>query len=63
MKDPSTFWSIILIIGFFGWIGSVFAFIFKAIDENDRLIKKKALFWYVIFVICYALWIIGMRQA
>ncbi|OGL49787.1 MAG: hypothetical protein A2161_01275 [Candidatus Schekmanbacteria bacterium RBG_13_48_7] len=63
MKDPSLSWSIVLIFGFLGWIGSVFAFIFNAIDENDRLIKRKALFWYIIFVIFYALWIIGMRKA
>lgn len=63
MKDPSVFWSIVLILGFFGWIGSVIAIIFRGIDDNDRLVKKKALFWYIIFVICYAFWVIGMRLA
>jgi len=63
MKDPSVFWSIVLILGFFGWIGTVFLFIFKAIDENDRLIKKRALLLYIVFVFCYALWVIGMKQA
>lgn len=62
-SEISTFWSIIVELGFFGWIGSTIAFIFRGIDENDHLVKRKALFWGVSIVVFYALWIIGLNNA
>ena len=62
-REISTFWSIILEIGFFGWIGSTIAFIFQGISQDDKLIKGKALFWGIMIVLFYALWIMGMRNA
>lgn len=61
--EISTFWSLVVIIGFFGWIGSAFAFIFKAIDAENRLVKRNALIWGVLIVVFYALWVAGLTNA
>ncbi len=62
-SEISTFWSVIVEVGFFGWIGSTIALIFKGIDENDNLVKSKALFWGLAIVVFYAIWIIGLNKA
>lgn len=61
--EVSTFWSLIVVLGFFGWIGSTIALIFKGIDDNSRLVKRKALFWGIMIVACYALWVAGLVNA
>jgi hypothetical protein len=61
--EISTLWSLIVEIGFFGWIGCTIAFIFKAFDENDHLVKKQALFWGIMIVIFYGLWVTGLHNA
>jgi hypothetical protein len=61
--EISTFWSIIVEVGFFGWIGSTIALIFKGIDDQNNLVKKKALFWGVMIVFFYALWVTGLHNA
>jgi hypothetical protein len=61
--EISTFWSILVEIGFFGWIGSTIALIFRGFDEDNNLNKKKALFWGVLIVIFYALWVAGLVNA
>ncbi len=61
--EISTFWSVVVEIGFFGWIGSTIALIFNGFDDSDALIKKKALFWGILIVVFYAIWIIGLVNA
>lgn len=61
--EISTFWSVMIEIGFFGWIGSTIALIFKGIDDNNKLVKKKALFWGIMIVLFYALWVTGLHNA
>mgnify|MGYP000975965433 CR=1 FL=1 len=61
--EISTFWSLIVVFGFFGWIGSTVALIFRGIDDNNRLVKRKALFWGIMIVVCYALWVTGLMNA
>lgn len=60
---PDPFWSVVLEVGFLGWIGGALGFIFQAITEEGRLHRKKALCWGGLIVICYALWVIGMAWA
>jgi hypothetical protein len=61
--EISTFWSVVVEIGFFGWIGSTIALIFKGINDENRLNKKQALFWGIMIVIFYALWVAGLVNA
>ncbi len=61
--EISTFWSLIVVFGFFGWIGSTVGLIFRGIDDNNRLVKRKALFWGIMIVVCYALWVTGLMNA
>lgn len=61
---PDPFWSIVLEIGFVGWVGGVLLFIWKAFREDGhKIIMKRGVFWGTIVVIFYALWIIGMMKA
>ena len=60
---PSVFWSIVLEIGFFGWVGSALLFIFQAIDENERLVKRKAILWGTLLIVSYGLWVVGLVNA
>lgn len=61
--EPSTGWSLVLLVGFFGWVGSTVAFIFKGITKDNHLDKKKALFWGSAIVIFYAFWVLGLNFA
>lgn len=60
---PDPFWSVVLEVGFLGWIGGAVGFIFQAITQEGRLHRRKALGWGGLIVICYALWVIGMAWA
>ena len=62
---PDIFWSIVLEIGFLGWIGSVIGFIMFAIrrrEGHDKLMYSKFL-WVVLASVFFALWIVGMMKA
>jgi len=61
--DISTFWSVIVEVGFFGWVGSTIAFIFKAITPDNKLVKRNAIIWGALIVAFYALWIAGLVNA
>ncbi|MFC1852810.1 hypothetical protein ACFL27_21645 [candidate division CSSED10-310 bacterium] len=61
--EPSIEWSLILIIGFFGWIGSTIGFIFRGITQENRLHKKRAFRWGILIVFFYALWVLGLYFA
>lgn len=60
---PDVFWSIVVEIGFWGWIGSVFGFIWFGMLESGALVRRRALAWSGLFVVCYALWIVGLLNA
>jgi len=61
--EPSVGWSLVMIIGFFGWIGCTIGFIFQGITKDNKLNKRPALTWGVLIVVFYALWIIGLYFA
>ncbi|MFQ5598455.1 MAG: hypothetical protein ACE5GK_10445 [Nitrospiria bacterium] len=61
---PDAFWSIVLEIGFLGWVGGVLLFIWRAFREGGtQIIAKRGLFWGSIVIFFYALWIVGMMKA
>jgi tetratricopeptide (TPR) repeat protein len=63
-KDrPDYFWSIVLEIGFFGWVGAVVGFIMQVFRGEKGFVVRRALGWGSLFLISYATWIIGMLKA
>jgi hypothetical protein len=64
-KRVSTFWRIIVEIGFLGWIGSTLGFIIFACEDDRKatFLTPRGLRWSSIALIFFALWIIGMVKA
>ena len=60
---PDVFWSLILEIGFIGWIMCTIIFIFRVFVGEKGFHNKKALFWGSFIILFYAMWIIGMMKA
>lgn len=60
---PSVFWSIVLLAGFFGWIGAAFAFIYRGLDAEGRLVRPMAARWGSAVVVGIAVWVLGMVMA
>jgi hypothetical protein len=62
---PSTFWSIIVEIGFLGWVGSTVAFIVFACKghRKAKLLALPGLGWASLALFFFALWIIAMMKA
>jgi len=63
--EPDIFWTLILEVGFFGWIGSVIGFLMLGLTEGQtpKLKSKPAILWGIMVLIFYTLWIIGMMRA
>lgn len=63
-KDrPDYFWSIVLEIGFFGWVGATVGFIMQVFQGEKGSVAKRALAWGALFLVSYFFWIVGMLKA
>ena len=65
VKGPDPLWSIILLAGLLGWIGSAIGFImsgFRTSQENKDLNVSK-LKWVALWAVCFSIWIVGMIMA
>jgi len=64
-NDPLIFWTLILEIGLFGWIGSVFGFIFFYLGPEKKPNKYVHTYWFWILLagINYSLWVLGIIKA
>lgn len=60
---PDYFWSIVLELGFFGWVGAVAGFIMQVFQGKKGFVIRRAWGWGGLFLISYLLWIIGMLKA
>lgn len=56
-------WSIILIVGLFGWVASTLVFIFKAFPELGRFEVQQARKWGLVVVVSFVVWIVGLLNA
>ena len=62
---PDVVWSIILLIGLLGWVGTVFTFImsrFHVSQERNRFSFSR-IKWILIGTFFFAVWIVGMANA
>lgn len=60
---PSVPWTIVLLLGFFGWVGGAFVFVTRAVDEEDRLVGAEARRWGTVVVVGLGLFVLGMALA
>jgi hypothetical protein len=60
---PHVGWTLLLLVGFFAWVGGAFAFASRAFDEEDRLIGAQAWRWGGVIAAGLCLWIVGMALA
>ena len=60
---PSVLWSIVLLIGFAAWVFGAFAFTMRAIDDEDRFIRREVLRWGAVIAIGFGLFVLGLSLA
>jgi hypothetical protein len=65
ISSPDVFWSLVVEVGFLGWIGSALCFIVSAFPDGRSGRKRlgRSLTWSILLVISFSLWIIGMIKA
>jgi hypothetical protein len=57
------FWSIILLLGLFGWIASTLLFIFKAFPSREEFLGRHAVTWGGCVFVSFVIWIVGLLNA
>jgi hypothetical protein len=60
---PSAPWSLVLLVGFALWVGSAFAFASRAVDEQDRFVRREVLRWGSLIAVGFGLFVLGMSLA
>ncbi len=65
IASPNIYWTIILEIGFLGWIGSVIGFIMFTLrrKEKPKYSTFSTFIWIILTFIFFSLWIVGMMKA
>ncbi|MSP61197.1 MAG: hypothetical protein EXR72_12800 [Myxococcales bacterium] len=62
-EEPSPFWSLCALAGFAGWLAAAVGFLFRAVDERDRLRRGPALRWALGVIAGMALFLVGLAWA
>jgi len=64
-KTPDVIWSIVLLIGLFGWVGSVIAFIISGlkVPQKRSLWGFSTFKWILLGTFFFGVWIVGMVNA
>lgn len=60
---PSLFFVVLALLGFATWVSAAFAFGERAIDEDDRIIRRQALLVGAVFALGFVLFVVGLRFA
>jgi len=63
--SPDILWSIIVEVGFLGWIGSVIGLLLSAHKgkQEARFLTSRAIAWETLTLIFFILWVVGMMKA
>jgi hypothetical protein len=61
--DPKLGWTLVLLFGFAAWVTGAFTFSVRAIDAEDRFIRREAVRWGAMIVVGFALFVLGMAMA
>ncbi|MBI3805004.1 MAG: hypothetical protein HY282_14735 [Nitrospirae bacterium] len=62
-QKPDPGWSIVLEVGFWGWVAGVLLFIWVGFNVKRQVILKRGIFVGALILFFYTLWIIGMMKA
>ena len=60
---PSILWTVVLLLGFAAWVFGAFAFVTRAIDDEDRLVPGLARRWGTVILVGFGLFVLGMSLA
>ncbi len=60
---PAVGWSILALLGLATWIVAAFAFVTRAIDEDDRLVGASARLWGTVWIVGFGLFVVGLALA
>lgn len=60
---PHVGWTLVLLLGFVAWVGGTFAFVTRAVDDEDRLVAGKARRWGTVIIIGFGLFVLGLALA
>ena len=58
---PHLGWSILLEIGFLGWVGATVCLIWYVVDGAGNFARRQGLLWGSLMAVFFTLWLIGMR--
>ena len=58
---PYLGWSILVELGFLGWIGATVGLIWYVVDEQGNVVRRQGFLWGSLIAVFFALWLIGMR--
>jgi hypothetical protein len=58
---PHVGWSILVEVGFLGWVGAAIGLIWYVVDGQGRFAQRQGLLWGSLIAVFFALWLIGMR--
>ncbi len=61
--SPNPWWSLVVVLAFFGWVGAGFRFVYRAWDADGGFHGGPALTWAGIITACMAIWILAMTLA
>ena len=61
-RAPDPFWSVVVEIGFLGWVGSVIFLIFRGFGDDGK-IGKASLYGIVSFLLTFGLWVAALLRA
>jgi len=62
-RVPAPFWSLLVEISFFGWIGSVLFIILTGFSDSGRMNKKFVLYGIIFFSLNFTIWIVALIKA
>ena len=60
---PTPMWSLIVLLGFFGWISGGYLTIARGLDDQARPHWGRCLKWGGFTAACFAVWIVGLINA
>jgi len=63
--EPDVFWTLMIEVGLIGWIGSVIGFLMLGLTGGQTVSFRSgaAIFWGILFIVFYAMWVVGMMRA
>lgn len=60
---PYLGWSILVAVGFLGWVGATLGLIWYVVDAQGNFAPRQGVLWGGLLTVFFALWLIGMRLA